>query len=149
MQLFTDGACRGNPGPGGWACILRHPATGVEKELSGGAAQTTNNRMELTAVIEGLKALHKPSRVEVITDSQYVAKGCCEWMPNWKRLGWKRKEKGRLKPVMNEDLWKQLDELLSRHEVTFTVVRGHTGHPENERCDKLAVQAAKQFNTSR
>ncbi len=146
VQVFTDGACKGNPGPGGWACILRHPATGTEREYSGGAAETTNNRMEMTAVIEGLRVLTKRSRVEIITDSQYVAKGSHEWMPNWKRNGWKRKEKGRLKPVLNEDLWRTLDELLTQHEVQFTVVRGHTGHPENERCDELAVAAAAAFS---
>jgi len=145
VQLFTDGACRGNPGPGGWAYILKHPTTGAEKEASGGDARTTNNRMELSAVIEGLQALRRRSRVEVVTDSEYVAKGCREWMPNWKRNGWKRKRHGQLKPVMNEDLWRTLDELLSRHDVTFTVVRGHSGHPENERCDALAVAAAESM----
>lgn len=145
VQLFTDGACQGNPGPGGWGIILRHPATGTEKEASGGAPQTTNNQMEMTAVIEGLKSLKKPSRVEIITDSSYVAKGCREWMPNWKKNGWRRREKKRWKPVKNVELWKQLDELLSRHEVHFTLVKGHSGHPENERCDELAVAAATQF----
>lgn len=145
VTLFTDGACRGNPGPGGWACILRHPKTGTEKELSGGEAVTTNNRMELLAVISGLRALKRPSRVEIVTDSEYVAKGCREWMPNWKRNGWRRKEGKSFKPVKNVELWQQLDELLAQHDVTFTVVRGHSGHPENERCDQLAVEAALQF----
>ena len=145
VQLFTDGACRGNPGPGGWAWILRHPATGTEKETSGGEALTTNNRMELQAVIEGLSALNRRSRVEVITDSAYVLKGCRDWLPGWKRNGWQRKEGKRLKPVKNAELWQKLDALLARHEVTWTHVRGHAGHPENERCDALATAAALQF----
>lgn len=148
VQLYTDGACKGNPGPGGWGYILKHPATETVREASGGAAETTNNRMELSAVIEGLRALNKRSQVEVVTDSTYVAKGSAEWMPNWKRNGWKRKEKGRLKPVKNEDLWKELDALLASHEVRFTVVKGHSGHPENERCDELAVAAAAEFQAS-
>ena len=146
VRLFTDGACRGNPGPGGWGCILRHPASGSEKELSGGAALSTNNQMELQAVISGLAALKVPSQVEVVTDSTYVAKGCSEWMPGWKRNGWRRKEGTSWKPVKNVELWQQLDELLSRHQVKFELVRGHTGHPENERCDELAVAAAMQFS---
>lgn len=142
VQLFTDGACSGNPGPGGWACILRHPATGKEREMSGGQADTTNNQMELQAVIEGLSCLSRPSRVEVITDSKYVAQGATEWLPGWKRNGWKRKDGRQLVPIKNEDFWKRLDQLLARHQVTFTVIRGHSGHPENERCDELAVAAA-------
>lgn len=142
VQLFTDGACRGNPGPGGWAYILRHPATGTEKEAAGGEADTTNNRMELSAVIEGLKALKRRSQVEVITDSAYVADGSSQWLAGWKRNGWKRREKGSWKPVKNEDLWRALDELLSQHDVRFTRIRGHAGHAENERCDELAVAAA-------
>lgn len=145
VQLFTDGACRGNPGPGGWAYILRHPATATEKDVSGGAAQTTNNQMELSAVINGLEAIKSRSAVEVVTDSEYVAKGCCEWLPNWKKNGWRRREGKSFKPIKNEDLWRALDELLSRHEVRFTVIRGHAGHPENERCDELAVAAALKF----
>ena len=145
VQLFTDGACQGNPGPGGWGFILRHPASGKEKEGSGGKAETTNNQMELQAVIEGLQSLTTRSRVEVITDSTYVAKGCREWMPNWKKNGWKRRENKRLKPVKNVELWQELDELLSQHEVRFTVVKGHSGHPENERCDELAVAQATKF----
>jgi len=145
VQLFTDGACQGNPGPGGWGFILRHPATGTEKEASGGNPRTTNNQMEMQAVIEGLRALRKRSRVEVVTDSSYVAQGCTEWMPNWKANGWKRREKKRLKPVKNVELWQQLDELLSAHEVRFTLVKGHSGHPENERCDQLAVAAASKI----
>lgn len=145
VRLFTDGSCRGNPGPGGWAYILKHPTSGAAKERNGGEAATTNNRMELTAVIEGLAALKTRSRVEVVTDSAYVAKGAHEWLPNWKRNGWKRRDKGRLKPVLNEDLWKRLDALLAEHSVAFSVVRGHSGHPENERCDELAVEAATAF----
>jgi ribonuclease HI len=147
VQLFTDGACSGNPGPGGWAYILRHPASGKEREAHGGAASTTNNQMELQAVIEGLQALTSRSRVEAITDSVYVAKGCSEWMPVWKRNGWRRREGKSWKPVKNVDLWKTLDELLSRHEVRFTVVKGHSGHPENDRCDELAVAACEQYKS--
>ncbi len=145
VKIFTDGACRGNPGPGGWACILRHPDSGKEKEMSGGAAETTNNQMELQAVIEGLTALTRRTSVEVVTDSKYVADGCTQWMKNWKRNGWKRKEKGSLKPVKNVEYWQKLDELLGKHDVKFTVVKGHSGHAENERCDELAVEAAMEF----
>lgn len=145
VQIFTDGACSGNPGPGGWGCILRHPVSGTEREFSGGLPNTTNNQMELQAVIEGLSRLTRRSRVEVITDSKYVAQGCTEWMPGWKSRGWQRREGKQLKPVRNVELWQQLDALLQRHEVTFRVVRGHTGHPENERCDELAVAAAAKF----
>jgi ribonuclease HI len=145
VRLFTDGACSGNPGPGGWAYILEHPASGKKKEASGGAASTTNNQMELTALIEGLYALKARSRVEVVTDSAYVAKGCREWLPGWKRNGWRRREGQSWKPLKNVDLWQRLDELLARHEVRFTVVKGHSGHPENERCDELAVAATEQF----
>jgi ribonuclease HI len=142
VVLFTDGACRGNPGPGGWAYILRHPATGVEKEQSGGARDTTNNRMELQAVIEGLGALNRRSAVEVVTDSVYVAKGALEWLPGWKANGWRRREKNRWVPVKNVELWQALDALLARHDVRFTNIAGHSGHVENERCDELAVAAA-------
>ena len=145
VQLFTDGSSRGNPGPGGWAFILRHPATGTEREESGGIELATNNQMELQAVISGLAALKRETRVEVVTDSKYVAQGASEWMPKWKANGWRRREGKSWKPVKNEDLWRRLDELLARHEVQFKVVRGHTGHPENERCDELAVEAAEQF----
>ena len=145
VQLFTDGACSGNPGPGGWAYILRHPASGKELEASGGAAETTNNRMELQALIEGLTALKRRTHVSVVTDSEYVAKGCQQWMPAWKANGWRRREGKAFKPVKNEDQWRKLDELLAQHQVEFTVVRGHAGHAENERCDELAVAAARQF----
>lgn len=145
VQLFTDGGCSGNPGPGGWAFILRHPDTGKTMERSGGEPQTTNNRMELMAVIEGLTALKKPTCVELLTDSVYVGKGLSEWMPKWKRNGWQRSEKGKLLPVKNDDLWKKLDELAARHQIRYTRVAGHSGHPENDRCDELAVAAYQQF----
>lgn len=145
VQLFTDGACSGNPGPGGWAYILRHPATGKVVEASGGEAGTTNNRMELAALINGLQALKRTTDVEVITDSEYVARGCREWLPGWKSNGWRRREGKQFKPLKNEELWRRLDELLARHRVRFTVVRGHSGHVENERCDELAVAAVRAF----
>ncbi|MGE0374481.1 MAG: ribonuclease HI [Planctomycetaceae bacterium] len=145
VRLFTDGACSGNPGPGGWAYILRHPSSGSEKEGSGGAPLTTNNQMELQAVIEGLQALNSRSRVEVVTDSTYVAKGCAEWLPGWKRNGWRRRDGKQWKPVKNVEFWQQLDTLLTRHDVRFQIIKGHSGHPENERCDELAVAAAQQF----
>ena len=133
IDLFTDGACRGNPGPGGWGVLLRQED--VEKELYGGEAATTNNRMELTAVIRGLEALKQPSRVRVYTDSQYVQKGISEWIHSWKRRGWRTADK---KDVKNVDLWKALDEAASRHSVEWHWVKGHAGHPENERADELA-----------
>ena len=147
VQLFTDGACSGNPGPGGWAYVLKHPASESEKEASGGAPQTTNNQMELQAVIEGLSALKSRSRVEVVTDSVYVAKGSSEWMPGWKKNGWRRREGKSWKPVKNVEFWQKLDELLNNHDVRFTVVKGHSGHAENERCDELAVAAVQQFKS--
>lgn len=143
VQLFTDGACRGNPGPGGWAFILRHPASGKEKELAGGQVLTTNNQMEMLAVIRGLESLKSRSDVEVVTDSSYVARGSAEWLPGWKANGWRRREGKAWKPVKNVELWQQLDVLLARHRVRFTHVKGHAGHPENERCDVLAVDAAE------
>ena len=143
--MFTDGACSGNPGPGGWAFILRHPATGKEMERSGGERETTNNRMELTAVVEGSKALKQPTAVELFTDSVYVGKGMIEWLPKWKANGWRRKEGTKLVPVKNEDLWRKLDAELARHEVTYTRVAGHSGHPENDRVDELAVAAYQKY----
>ena len=145
VQLFTDGACSGNPGPGGWAYILKHPASGKVVEASGGESCTTNNRMELQAVISGLEALKRRSSVEIVTDSEYVARGSREWLPGWKRNGWRRREGKKLKPLKNEEQWRKLDELLALHDVSFTVVRGHAGHIENERCDELAVAAALEF----
>ena len=141
--LFTDGACSGNPGPGGWGFILRHPKSGKEIERSGGEANTTNNRMELIAVIEGLKALTRPSFVELVSDSKYVLQGIEEWMSAWKKRGWKRKEGNQLKPVKNVELWQELDALIAGHRVRFTHVRGHIGHPENERCDQLAKEKCR------
>ncbi len=138
VELYTDGACSGNPGPGGWAYVLKHPASGTEREKSGAEPDTTNNRMELMAVIEGLSALTRPSRVELYSDSQYVLNGLKEWMKAWKSRGWKTADK---KPVKNRDLWERLDELAASHDVRFHWIRGHNEHPENERCDRLAVAA--------
>ena len=143
--LYTDGACSGNPGPGGWAFILRHVPSGKTTESSGAQLDTTNNQMELQAVIEGLKRLTRPTRVQVVTDSTYVKQGITEWIHNWKRRGWKRKSGKGLSPVKNSDRWKTLDALVQGHEVTFELVRGHTGHAENERCDELAVEAYRQL----
>jgi len=145
IHLFTDGACSGNPGPGGWAFILRHVPTGKETEGSGGAQETTNNRMELQAVVEGLSRLKRKCRVRLYSDSTYVGKGISEWMAGWKRNGWKRRDRGKLVPVKNDDLWKNLDILVGRHEVEFHWVAGHSGHAENERCDELAVAASMRF----
>ena len=137
IDLFTDGACSGNPGPGGWAVILRSGAH--EKELSGGKSHTTNNQMELTAAIEGLRAIKNPSHVRVHTDSKYVMDGARTWLAGWKARGWKTADK---KPVKNEDLWRALDEQQQRHlSVAWTWVPGHSGHPENERADELARSA--------
>lgn len=144
VELYTDGACSGNPGPGGWAYILRHPSTGAQREAAGGDGQTTNNRMELQAVIEGLRALSRPSSVDLYSDSQYVLNGLNEWMAGWKKRGWKTAGK---QPVKNVDLWKVLDELIERHTVRFHWVRGHNDHPENERCDRLAVEARDRAAT--
>ncbi len=145
VRLFTDGACSGNPGPGGWAYILNHPASGQTRDASGAVPATTNNRMELMGVIEGLASLKRPCRVEIVTDSQYVGKGIVEWMPKWKVQGWRRKEKGAFKPVVNLDLWQKVDELVAKHQVKVTVVLGHNGHPENEACDRMAVAAYKEL----
>ena len=133
VEAFTDGACRGNPGPGGWGVVLRYKNS--EKELYGSEAHTTNNRMELTAAIEALNALKQPCEVTITTDSQYVKNGINQWNSNWKKRGWKTADK---KPVKNIDLWQRLDELVSRHKVTWQWVRGHSGHPENEWADALA-----------
>lgn len=142
VHLYTDGACSGNPGPGGWAFILRHNASGKEREESGAEAQTTNNRMELRAVIEGLRALTRPSAVDLYSDSQYVLNGLKEWMAQWKKRGWKTAGK---KPVKNKDLWLTLDGLQATHRVNFHWIRGHNEHPENERCDALAVAAYRRL----
>ncbi len=142
VEVFTDGACRGNPGPGGWGALLR--SRGHEKELSGAEAATTNNRMELTAAIEALRALKRPCVVELTTDSQYVRQGITAWIANWKQRGWKTA--GR-KPVKNVDLWRALDAEAARHQVRWHWVRGHSGHPENERADRLANAAIDRLLT--
>ena len=133
VRAFTDGACSGNPGPGGWGAVLQFGDH--ERELRGGAADTTNNRMELTAAIETLRALSEPCRVSLTTDSTYVKDGITQWLANWKRNGWKTAAK---KPVKNQDLWQALDHESSRHEIDWCWVKGHSGHPENERADRLA-----------
>lgn len=133
VEIFTDGACKGNPGPGGWGALLRYGE--VEKSLYGGEAETTNNRMELLAAIEGLSALREPCIVAITTDSQYVRKGITEWLANWKRNGWRTAAK---EPVKNADLWQRLDEQNQRHQVTWHWVKGHNGHRENEIADSLA-----------
>jgi len=137
--IHTDGACRGNPGPGGWGAVLEH--RGRERELYGYEAETTNNRMELMAAIHALEALKRPCRVRMVTDSEYVMKGVTEWMPGWKRRGWKTSAR---KPVRNLDLWQRLDAALARHDVEWEWVRGHTGHDGNERADELANRAIDQ-----
>lgn len=136
IEIYTDGACSGNPGPGGWGAVLRW--NGHEKEMSGGEEDTTNNRMEMMAVIKALEALRKPSKVALYTDSKYVMQGVNEWLAGWKAKGWKTASK---KPVKNQDLWQRIDSLIETHTVTFHWVKGHAGHPENERADKLATSA--------
>jgi ribonuclease HI len=133
VEIFTDGACRGNPGPGGWGVVLRYREH--ERELYGGEALTTNNRMELTAAIRALESLKRPCSVKLTTDSSYVRNGITEWLPNWKKRGWKTAAK---KPVKNADLWQRLDRLAQAHQISWHWVKGHSGHPENERADELA-----------
>jgi ribonuclease HI len=145
VQLFADGACSGNPGPGGWAFILRHVATGQEQEESGFSPSTTNNRMELQAVIHGLERLTRPASIELLTDSEYVGKGITLWMPNWKEHDWMRREKNRYVLIKNDNLWRHLDQLLQPHHIRFTHTPGHQGHPENERCNSLAIEAYQKF----
>lgn len=143
VEVFTDGACSGNPGPGGWGVVLRFGAH--EKELSGGEKETTNNRMELTAAIMGLSALKEPCKVRLVTDSKYVADGITKgWAESWQKNGWKKADK---KPALNTDLWEKLLELIAKHEVTIDWVKGHAGHAENERCDKLAVEYYKSLQS--
>ncbi|MDP2795656.1 MAG: ribonuclease HI [Sulfurisoma sp.] len=139
IDIYTDGACSGNPGPGGWGAILRY--NGTEKELFGGERDTTNNRMEMTAVIEALRALKRPIAVRVHTDSQYVQKGITEWIHGWKKRGWKTAGKA---PVKNEDLWRTLDALAAQHKIEWHWVKGHAGHVENERADELARRGVEQ-----
>jgi len=142
VDIYTDGACSGNPGPGGWGAILR--AGGHEKELFGGEPSTTNNRMEMTAVIRALQALTRPVQVRVHTDSQYVQKGISEWIHGWKRRGWKTADN---KPVKNDDLWRELDQLAALHQIQWLWVKGHAGHPENERADELARRGVDQVRS--
>jgi ribonuclease HI len=143
VKLFTDGACIGNPGPGGWACILRY--RDIEREMWGSETHTTNNRMELVAAVRGLEALKERCEVEVVTDSEYLKNGITVWVQNWKRNGWRTSTK---KPVVNQDLWKELDELNSRHETKWSWTKGHATHPENNRCDELATRAAREQSSS-
>jgi len=143
VQLITDGACKGNPGPGGWACILRYNQH--RRELWGCSPRTTNNRMELTAAIEGLKALKEPCEVEIVTDSEYLKNGITTWIRNWKRRNWMTSEK---KPVVNRDLWQELDELVNRHKTTWSWTKGHASHTDNNRADELADLAARKQNCS-
>jgi ribonuclease HI len=141
ILIYTDGACKGNPGPGGWGAIVRTPQG--ERELFGGDAQTTNNRMELTAVIRALETLPPQSEAAVYTDSQYVQKGISEWLRDWKRRGWRTADK---KPVKNVDLWRELDRLAAAHRVAWHWVKGHAGHPENERADALANRGVEEVS---
>lgn len=144
VEIFTDGACSGNPGPGGWGAVLRY--NGREKELSGGERNTTNNRMELTAVIEALNQLKEPCKVTLTTDSKYVSDGINQgWAASWQQNGWRKADK---KPALNPDLWQKLLDLLKIHDVTIVWVKGHAGHPENERCDQLAVAFYKQLQNN-
>lgn len=140
VEIFTDGACKGNPGPGGWGALLRY--NGAIKELKGAEPETTNNRMELMAAIEALRALKRPCKVSLTTDSQYVRKGITEWIHGWKKKNWKNASK---QPVKNADLWKTLDELSQKHEIAWHWVKGHSGHPENERVDELANEAIAEL----
>ena len=140
VQIHADGACKGNPGPGGWGAIVR--AGGAERELYGGERQTTNNRMELTAVIRALESLDGPSTVEVYTDSQYVQKGISEWLAAWKRRGWRTADK---QPVKNVDLWQRLERAAAAHRVSWHWIKGHAGHPENERADALANRGVEEL----
>lgn len=141
VDIFTDGACSGNPGPGGWGAILRYK--GTDKKISGGEAQTTNNRMELTAVIEALKLLKEPCEVTLWTDSKYVADGLGKgWAAGWKKNGWKKADK---KPALNPDLWDELLSLNDKHTITIRWIKGHASHPENEKCDKMAVSESQKF----
>lgn len=143
VEIYTDGACSGNPGPGGWGVLLRFK--GVEKELCGGEEETTNNRMELAAAINGLRALTRPVKVSLYTDSTYVKDGITKWIHNWKKNGWKTAAK---KPVKNADLWQQLEDALAKHDVDWHWVKGHDGHEENERADALAREGVEKIKNS-
>lgn len=145
VELYTDGACSGNPGPGGWAFILRDAKTKKELTGSGGERDATNNRMEMQAVVEGLKALKKKCHVHLFSDSSYVLQGLQTWMSGWKKKGWVRLEGGRPKPIKNVEIWQELDRLIALHNMTYHHVRGHSGHPENERCDVMAVEASQNY----
>ena len=140
VEIFTDGACRGNPGPGGWGALLR--AGAHEREIYGAEAQTTNNRMELTAAIRALEVLKRPCTVELTTDSQYLRKGITEWLPEWKRRGWRTTAN---RPVKNVDLWQALEQAVERHDVVWHWIKGHAGHPDNERADRLANRAIDEM----
>ena len=144
VVIYTDGACKGNPGPGGWGALLIYK--GVKRELWGGEPDTTNNRMELMAAIRALAELKRPCKVRLVTDSQYVMQGINDWMPNWKKRGWKTASK---EPVKNADLWQKLDEEVNRHQVSWQWVRGHTGHPGNERADQLANRGVDEVRSAR
>ena len=141
MEIFTDGACSGNPGPGGWGAIVRLGEN--ERELSGGEAMTTNNRMELTAVVEALRLLEDPCEIVIYTDSRYLKDGITSWIKTWKRNGWKTSTRT---PVKNRDLWEAIDTAAARHRIEWRWIRGHMGHPENERCDALAREAIRQLS---
>jgi len=143
VKIITDGSCLGNPGRGGWACILRYNEH--KSEIYGYSPHTTNNRMELTAAIEGLRALKEPCAVEVITDSEYVKNGITAWLPNWKRRNWMTSQK---KPVVNQDLWEELDELAAKHQTRWSWTKGHASHADNNRCDELAQMAAREQRKS-
>lgn len=141
IEIYTDGACKGNPGPGGWGAILRH--NGKERTIKGAEAHTTNNRMEMTAAIMALEALTRHCQVDLYTDSQYLRQGMTEWLAQWKKRGWRNSKK---EPVKNADLWQQLDELAQRHQIRWHWVRGHSGHPENEQADALANEAIEELS---
>jgi len=142
VTIYTDGACSGNPGPGGWGALLQFGKH--EKEVSGSEEETTNNRMEITAAVMALRALKEPCQIDLYTDSEYLKKGITEWIANWKRLGWRRGSPGKTRPLANADLWKALDSAISTHEIEWHWVKGHAGRTGNERADRLAVHAMKK-----
>jgi len=142
VSIYTDGACSGNPGPGGWGVLLKFGST--EKMLSGAEKRTTNNRMEITAAVKAFQALKEPCLVDIYTDSEYLKKGITEWINTWKKLGWRRGSPGKTKPLKNAELWKELDQVITEHQVSWHWVRGHAGHAENERVDKLARDAMRK-----